>query len=459
MAGTILLGKRSRPRDALLLAVNPTATVARELRLIRLESSVGSGESNDVRIRDDTVSRRHALIRQHGRRWQVIDSGSANGTYVGKRKAVDWINLRDGEEVRFGGVRFVFRSGRASGARATRDFIVKPRASGVRALTVLIVVAVVGGFAASQYYLYRWYQARADHAHAVPSVQSSPASAAVAEAPSPPAATHEPTWLERVNHWRERAGLPAVSNDPKLDEAAKAHARYLVKHVLEGKENELDSGGAHTEDPSDSWYTPAGLTVAQNSDVDPPCRNCMLVSASEHVDGLVAVPFHRVRILDPAVTKIGFGSYTEAALRAAVLYMPVPPDAGNTFSSPIEFPPDGSKVGLAAYQSGEWPDPLTSCPGYTAPTGLPITLELGRWLVADVSDYSFKVNDQALPSCIFTAATYNNPDDGTQTLARDVLKGWGTVVMIPRQLLTSGQTYTVSITANGNTYSWSFSVS
>src|SRR5271163_682132 len=131
----MLPGKRIRSQDALLLAVNPTAAVARELRLIRLESSVGSGESNDVRIRDDTVSRRHALIRQHGRRWQVIDSGSANGTYVGKRKAVDWINIRDGEEVRFGGAQFVFRSGRASSARATRDFIVKPRASGVRALT------------------------------------------------------------------------------------------------------------------------------------------------------------------------------------------------------------------------------------------------------------------------------------------------------------------------------------
>jgi hypothetical protein len=194
----------SKPQDAFLLAVNPRSSTAREIRLIRLESSVGSGESNDVRIRDDTVSRRHALIRQHGRQWQVIDRGSANGTYVGKRKAVDWIRLRDGEEVRFGAARFVFRSGRTSGARATRDFLVKPRASGLRALTVLIAVGLVFGFAASQYYLYRWYEAKADHSQSVPVVQSSPASAVAvaAEGTSHPAAGREPSWLVRVNHWR-----------------------------------------------------------------------------------------------------------------------------------------------------------------------------------------------------------------------------------------------------------------
>jgi hypothetical protein len=261
-----------------------------------------------------------------------------------------------------------------------------------------------------------------------------------------------------VNHWRSLAGLPTVSSTPELNAAAVEHSRYLVKHVLEGKIDELDGGGAHTENPSDPWYTTAGQAAGQNSDVSPPCRGCMLLSASEHVDGLVVVPFHRVRILDPGVTKIGFGSYTEAGLKAAVLYMPVPPDAANTFTSPIEFPPDGSKIGLAAYQAGEWPDPLTSCPGYSAPTGLPITLELGHRIVPDVSDYSFKAGNQTLPSCVFDASTYHNPDNGTQTLAREILKDWGTAVLIPRQPLTSGQTYTVSISAHGKTYSWSFTV-
>jgi hypothetical protein len=253
--------------------------------------------------------------------------------------------------------------------------------------------------------------------------------------------------------------LPRCSSAPELKAAALEHSRYLVKHMVEGKEEELEGGGAHTEDPSDPWYTPEGLAAGQNSDVDPPCRHCLILSASQEVDGLVAVPFHRLRILDPAVTKIGYASYTEAGLQGAVLlYMPVPPDAGKTFTTPIEFPPDGSRIGLAAYQSNEWPDPLTSCPGYAAPTGLPITLQLGRWLVANVSDYSFKVGNQTLRSCVFDASTYDNPDNGTQDLAREILKDWGAIVLIPQLPLTSGQTYTVSISANGSTYSWSFSV-
>jgi len=85
-------------------------------------------------------------------------------------------------------------------------------------------------------------------------------------------------------------------------------------------------------------------------------------------------------------------------------------------------------------------------------------LELGRWLVANVSDYSLKMGDQTLPSCVFDASTYNNPDEATQARGRNGLKAYGTAVLIPRQPLTSGQTYAVSISANGKTYSWSFSV-
>jgi pSer/pThr/pTyr-binding forkhead associated (FHA) protein len=84
-----MLRGRSQPQEAFLLAVNPAASAARELRLIRLESSVGSDESNDLIIRDDSVSRHHALVRRRGSKWQVIDRESTNGTYVGERKAVD----------------------------------------------------------------------------------------------------------------------------------------------------------------------------------------------------------------------------------------------------------------------------------------------------------------------------------------------------------------------------------
>lgn len=196
-----MLAGGGKARQALLLSVNPTARAARELKLSKSQCSIGSQESNDLVVPDGSVSARHALIRRHRTSWQVIDNGSTNGTYVDDRKAVDWIELRDGTEVRFGAARFIFRVGGASAARATRNFRVRPRASGLRALIVLISVGLVGGFAATQYYLYRWYEARALNAHSASSEQPSPKSMTVAEATNHAASTRGSTpWLERVNH-------------------------------------------------------------------------------------------------------------------------------------------------------------------------------------------------------------------------------------------------------------------
>ncbi len=455
---------RCKAQEVFLLAVNPAACAMRELQLRRPESSVGSDESNDLVVRDGTVSRRHALIRRRWGRWQIVDNGSTNGTYVGTQKAVTWTTLRDGEEVRFGGACFVFHSTKAPGARATNGLPVRRRGSGLRMVMVLIVAGLVSGFAATQYFLYRSYQHENASFRSTPTAQKLAQPGAkpedVSESPSssPAVQTHSSSvWLERVNYWRRLAGLAAVSGAAKLSTAAEEHSRYLVKHALQGELDALAGGRAHTEEPSDPWYTPAGLAAAQNGDVDPPCRGCPLLSASQQIDDFLATPFHRLLILDPQIRDIGYGSYTEGGLQAAVLYLPVPSNAETTFKQPIEFPPNGSSVGLAAYEP-EWPDPLSSCPGYATPAGIPITLQLGRWLVAEVSGYSLKVGNQTLESCVFNASTYNNPDSATQTRARDVLKAYGAVVLIPRQPLASGQAYTVSISTNGKTDSWSFSV-
>jgi hypothetical protein len=61
------------------------------------------------------------------------------------------------------------------------------------------------------------------------------------------------------------------------------------------------------------------LAAAQNGDVDPPCQGCPLLSGSQQIDDFLAVPFHRLLILDPQIREIGYGSYTEGGLQAAVL--------------------------------------------------------------------------------------------------------------------------------------------
>lgn len=451
-----MLGRHRGLKRASLFAVNPGTHATRVLRLTKPESSLGSEEADDLVVRDSSVSRRHALIRWHRGKWQIVDDGSTNGTYVGEQKVDAWTTLRDGADVRFGGARFVFRSEGAPSARSTSDFVVRKRGSRLRTIMVLTAACLVGGFAAMQFFLYRSYE---NALRPAPTTRSSPKLGGVRGSPSRlnAASAGSFSWLERVNHWRELTGLAAVSAGLKLSSAAEDHSRYLVKHALEGRIDATAAGGAHTEEPTDPWYTPAGLAAAQNGDVDPPCRGCSLSSASQQIDGFVAVPFHRLAILDPLIRKMGYGSYTQDGLQAAVLYLPTPTSSGTTFKRPIEFPPNGSIVGFAAYEP-EWPDPLSTCPSYTAPAGIPITLELGRWMVPEVSAYSLKDGSKRLQICVFNASTYNNPSGAAQMRGRNILKGYGTVVLIPRQPLASGQTYVVSISANGKVYSWSFSV-
>ena len=46
------------------------------------DSSIGRSGDNDVVLDDVTVSRKHANIRRAGERFELIDLGSLNGTYV-----------------------------------------------------------------------------------------------------------------------------------------------------------------------------------------------------------------------------------------------------------------------------------------------------------------------------------------------------------------------------------------
>ncbi|HEU4722336.1 MAG TPA: FHA domain-containing protein, partial [Gemmatimonadaceae bacterium] len=72
--------------------------------------SIGRGEENDVRIRDDTVSSAHAtLLRKRGA-WFVVDLRSMNGTFVDGSRVSGERELHPGARVRLGAVELVFRA-------------------------------------------------------------------------------------------------------------------------------------------------------------------------------------------------------------------------------------------------------------------------------------------------------------------------------------------------------------
>ena len=79
-------------------------------RLVPLRESVthvGRGFSVDVRLDDQTVSRRHAVIVAHPHGTRILDDRSANGTMVNGRRVRE-ATLRDRDAIQIGAVSLVF---------------------------------------------------------------------------------------------------------------------------------------------------------------------------------------------------------------------------------------------------------------------------------------------------------------------------------------------------------------
>jgi pSer/pThr/pTyr-binding forkhead associated (FHA) protein len=81
-------------------------TDGEETLLVALDREVthiGRGFSADLRLEEQRVSRRHAILVQRGARVRLLDDRSANGTYVNGRRIVE-SELRDGDVILIGPV-------------------------------------------------------------------------------------------------------------------------------------------------------------------------------------------------------------------------------------------------------------------------------------------------------------------------------------------------------------------
>lgn len=78
-------------------------------------TTIGRDAQNDIVLDDETVSRQHAKIRtesESGKKkdqFYIYDLGSSNHTYVNGRRIVRTL-LRDGDEIRIGETRMVFKT-------------------------------------------------------------------------------------------------------------------------------------------------------------------------------------------------------------------------------------------------------------------------------------------------------------------------------------------------------------
>ena len=259
-------------------------------------------------------------------------------------------------------------------------------------------------------------------------------------------------WLARLNFYRGLAKLPPLIEDRSWERGAWKHARYMVKNDIV----------QHTEDPGNIWYSPEGLAAARGSVL----MGSGYINRNPDafaIDSWMQAPFHALDILDPALRGVSYGWYEESdggIEMAAALDVVHGRDRGYApVAFPIMWPGDGTTVPLRLHWE-ETPDPLTACPGYRPPSGLPILLMMGPGERAtDVKKSLFIQDGKLLEHCGFNEATYINPDPYQEAAARAVLSAHNAIVLIPRSPLTPGATYTVFIDAGSRSYRWSFTVS
>jgi hypothetical protein len=266
-----------------------------------------------------------------------------------------------------------------------------------------------------------------------------------------PRAEGNASWLDRLNFYRDTAALPRVAEEPDLSRAVREHARYMVHHdTIEHAQT------------ARRWATPDGALAAAVSNL------AGSTNAFEPdvwaVDTWMQAPFHALGILDPALRQVGFGIHRaqngriQTAAGLDVIRGRHPAQAA-TVRYPIVWPADGASVPLTTH-THEYPSPLASCDGYTAPTGLPLIVQLGSGTRVPRVIASYVGDGQALEHCVFDEGTYRNRSAAEERLGRSILASRDAIVVIPRQPLRHGAAYRVVLEVAGQPrIDWRFSVS
>jgi hypothetical protein len=251
-----------------------------------------------------------------------------------------------------------------------------------------------------------------------------------------------PPWLSRFNYWRDTAGLSHLSENPTWSAGDVLHSQYMIKNQTI----------THYETPGTPYYSVAGDTAARNSNIE--VMSNINMPDDQAIDWWMAAPFHALGMMDPRLTSTGFGEFRSAGglYQAGFSLDVLRGNSGTGGTYPVYWPGNGKTVPLRTYNGNEFPDPLSACPGYSVPAGLPVFVEVGSNVAtsAPAAGSTFTGNGTPLQHCVIDS---NSPGVGGGLTWR------GGVIVIPLQPLQPGVVYAVTLTVNGLPYAWSFQVS
>ena len=286
--------------------------------------------------------------------------------------------------------------------------------------------------------------------------------------------------LARLNAYRTAAGLTVVTLDEDATLPHWLHARYASTNDTTG----------HFEDPSLPWYTEDGDAAARVSnlsyrwrwrsdghvgDVDYPHEGW--------IDAFADAPFHFFSLLDPRTTSMRSAWFavempcdemeriappypdTCRAVRATGVVQAVRGNDPWPTGTTVLFPGRNQTVEVLSHRP-EYPDPLTACPGYERPVGLPLFVMeeptgasidgTWRWNAPRIVRTTVALEGEAVEHCAFDADGYTNPDPAARDLARSIMGARGAVVLVPRHPLAPGRSYEVEVVTDRGSHAWTF---
>ncbi len=183
--------------------------------------------------------------------------------------------------------------------------------------------------------------------------------------------------LRMLNESRAKLGFGPVVIEPSLSDACYEHALYCSEHGL-----------THYQDPAKAFASPAGAVAGKNS---------VIASTGSMRTGYemwLTSFFHRIYMLNPALTTVGMG----AAKGATCM------DVQTTYRAsefePYAWPPPDERGVPLSWMSGETPHPLGTSESMDQAEavryGYPITLTFPSHVVTGVSAQLF-IGEEEVP--------------------------------------------------------------
>lgn len=226
--------------------------------------------------------------------------------------------------------------------------------------------------------------------------------------------------LDYLNRYRAIANLPAVRYDLHLSAAAMAHAFYQSSNNITGHYQEEGKANYLARAPWDrAKYFGYGGGMSEVI--------AYVGRAEAGVDNLMETIYHRVPLVHPGYTEMGYG-YGGTTLQPNVIKIG---PGSRTDKRIIAWPVPGQKDVPLGWSGRESPDPLRLYPGTKGPVGYTITLTWGGPV------RNLKLAQSSLKEPDGTAVPVMTFSPETDSHLRD------TVSLIPYKPLKPSTTYTV----------------